>query len=228
MNRIDYGRSFFALVLIGLGVLFLLDQTGQIDAGDIIGNWWPVLIIAFGVMMLLNNPRGYLGALIIIAIGAALLVDELKLLSFSVWDLWPLILIGIGVLILLGRSPGIFQDTRTIESGDAVNSFVAFGGKNIVNESKQFSGGSITALFGGSTLDLRHAQLAGGRAKLSTTAAFGAVEVIVPQDWRVDLHGVPLFGGMSNKAYSSNSQPTDAPTLTISGTAAFGGIEVKN
>jgi predicted membrane protein len=229
MARLDFGRLFFAFVLIALGVLFLLDQAGQIDAGDVIGNWWPVLIILLGVFQLAANPRGYLGAGILIAIGAILLVGELELLPFSVADLiWPLLLIGFGAWLLLGRSTSVFQASQSAEPGDTVNSFIAFGGRDVVSTSSQFRGGSVTALFGGSKVDLRQAQLASGGATLSATTAFGGIDVIVPQHWRVEIHGIPLFGAFSDKRSRGASPAADAPTLTISGSAMFGGIDIKN
>ncbi len=229
MARLDYGRLFFAFVLIALGVLFLLDQAGQIDAGDVIGNWWPVLIILLGVFQLAANPRGYLGAGILIVIGAILLIGELDILPFSTADLiWPLLLIGLGVWLLLGRSASVFQASRSAEPGDLVNSFIAFAGRDVISTSSQFQGGSVTALFGGSKVDLRQAQLSSAGATLSATTAFGGIDVLVPQDWRVEIRGIPLFGAFSDKRLQSGPSPADAPRLTISGVAMFGGIEVKN
>ena len=48
-------RLIPALVLIVLGTLFLLDNLGvaDIDAGRLIGTWWPALLIAAGVGKLL-------------------------------------------------------------------------------------------------------------------------------------------------------------------------------
>ena len=228
MARLDYGRLFFAFVLIGLGVLFLLDQAGQIDAGDVLGRWWPVLIILLGLLQLAANPRGYLGAGILIGIGAVLLVGELKLLPFSVWDLvWPLLLIGLGAWLLLGRSASVFQADRRAEPGELVNSFIAFGGRDILSSSAQFRGGSVTALFGGSKLDLRQARLAAEGATLSATVAFGGIDVLVPEDWHVEIRGVPLFGGFGDKRARAVAPTADTPRLTISGAAIFGGIDVK-
>lgn len=229
MARLDYGRLFFALILITLGVLFLLDRAGQIDAGDVIGTWWPVLIILLGVFQLAANPGGYLGAIILIAVGAVLLVGQLDILPFSTAELiWPVLLIGLGVWLLLGRSAGIFQASQSAEPGDTINSFVAFAGRNIVSHSPHFRGGSATALFGGSKIDLRQAQLASEGATLSATAAFGGIDIIVPETWRVELRGVPLFGGFDDKRLRGGAPPADGPTLKIVATVMFGGLEVKS
>ncbi len=45
-----------ALVLIGLGVLFLLANLGVLPPlGQLFTRWWPVILIAVGVMLLLRR-----------------------------------------------------------------------------------------------------------------------------------------------------------------------------
>lgn len=53
-------RLIPALVLIGLGSLFLLENlgVGGIDVGDLIRAWWPVLLILAGVSLLLRRCDG--------------------------------------------------------------------------------------------------------------------------------------------------------------------------
>lgn len=48
-------RLIPALVLILLGTLFLLDNLGVagIDAGALLGTWWPALLIVAGIAKLL-------------------------------------------------------------------------------------------------------------------------------------------------------------------------------
>lgn len=44
-------RYFWGLLFIGIGVLLLLDKLGQLDFGDFIGTYWPVIIILIGLKM---------------------------------------------------------------------------------------------------------------------------------------------------------------------------------
>jgi len=57
--------------------------------------------------MTVHRRTGLVGPLILIAVGVILLLNNLGVLSWEIWDLlwrlWPLILIGIGLEILLGR-----------------------------------------------------------------------------------------------------------------------------
>ncbi|KAF1701295.1 LiaI-LiaF-like domain-containing protein [Pseudoxanthomonas suwonensis] len=52
-------RTASAVILIGLGTLFLLDNLGVgIDAARLLATWWPVLLIALGIARLLPAPQG--------------------------------------------------------------------------------------------------------------------------------------------------------------------------
>lgn len=55
-----------------------------------------------------HGDRGYVGAFILIFIGTILLLNNLELLPWLVWNelwkFWPLIIILIGIQILLGKS----------------------------------------------------------------------------------------------------------------------------
>ncbi len=57
MDGTDTGSRIGGGVLIGTGAIFLADTLGYLDVpmGDL---WWPVLLIAFGVMMLVEKGTG--------------------------------------------------------------------------------------------------------------------------------------------------------------------------
>ncbi len=216
------GRILIGLLLVVLGVLFLLEQGGYVeDIGDVIGDWWPVALIAVGGVQLLTNPRLALGPLILVGAGAVLLLATLDVLPFSVGEMiWPLILIAAGTWFLLGRGAATLGAQE-----DGVNSIVVFSGREIASTSQQFRGGSVLAVFGGTDLDLREAQLDPGGAVLDVVAAFGGVDIVVPTAWRVRVSGLPIFGGWSNKP--PGPVPEDAPLLAINALTIFGGMEVK-
>ena len=50
-----------ALVLIVIGALFRLPNLGfqGIDAGELLSKWWPLILIAVGIGMLLKRGSGY-------------------------------------------------------------------------------------------------------------------------------------------------------------------------
>jgi hypothetical protein len=107
---------------------------------------------------------------------------------------------------------------------DEINSFNVFSGSNLNTSSQSFKGGSVTAVFGGADLDLRQAALAPG-ARLDIFAAFGGVDVKVPPDWQVVVRGLPIFGGVDNKAKAPAGE--NAPQLEVNATVIFGGVDIK-
>jgi hypothetical protein len=107
-----------------------------------------------------------------------------------------------------------------------VNSFNVFSGSEIASHSKEFQGGSISAIFGGAEVDLRDA-LPTPDARLDIFTAFGGVEVKVPDGWQVEVKGLPLFGGIEN-ATAKEAVAANAPRLSISATVLFGGLEIKH
>ena len=90
--------------------------------------------------------------------------------------------------------------------------------------SQRFAGGSLTAIMGGIDVDLREADIVGG-ADLSVFTVWGGVEIKVPSTWRVQVNGLQLLGGWTDKT----SPPLDpaAPVLRVHVTAIMGGVEIK-
>ncbi len=216
----NWGRLYIGLIVVGVGVILLLGQADVLDAGDVLGTWWPLAVIGAGLISLAANPRHWFVALIIVLVGVALLFSSLDLLDL--WNLvFPAIIIVIGVMILFGR--GLAPKT---DAGDDVNSFNVFSGAELASHSKQFQGGSITSIFGGAELDLRDA-LPSADATIDVMAAFGGVEIRVPQGWHVATRGLPIFAGIENVTAKEQLGP-DAPNLTIHATVLFGGIEIKH
>jgi Domain of unknown function (DUF5668) len=216
----NWGRLFFGLLIVAVGTVLLLDNAGVLDAGEIFGTWWPAVLILAGILTFAANPRHWPVALIITGVGVAFLLSNLDMVDLGNFII-PAVIILVGLLVLFGRGLG----ART-EAGDRVNSFNVFSGSEIASHSKQFQGGNITAVFGGAEVDLRDTLPAPG-AQLDVFAAFGGVEVTVPQGWNVVTRGLPLFGGIEN-ATAKDPVPADAPTLAVNATVLFGGLEIKH
>jgi predicted membrane protein len=217
---VNWGRAFFGILVVAVGVILLLDNTGTLDAGEIFATWWPAVLILAGVLTFAANPRHWPVALIIAAVGFAFLLSNLGIVDIGAFII-PAAIIVVGLLVIFGRGLG----SKT-EAGDRVNSFNVFSGSEIASHSKQFQGGSVSAIFGGAEVDLRDATPAAD-AQLDVFTAFGGVEVKVPEGWQVDVKGLPLFGGIENVT-ARDSVPADAPRLAVSATVLFGGLEVKH
>jgi predicted membrane protein len=212
------------LGLVALGAVLLLDRLGVLNSDEVIGRWWPVVIIAFGALQFTERRRSPLGPLIVISFGVLLLVTRLQIVSEDVWRyLWPIALIVVGLLLVLRRGVSGAQGGNP---DDTVNTTAIFSGNSVISTSQQLRGGSVTAAFGGVTLDLRQARLDPSGATVTVLAVCGGAEVLVPRGWRVVTTGTPMFGGMANK--TETPPEADAPSLRVDATVLFGGVEVKH
>lgn len=218
-------RTFVGLVLLIFGAGFLLDQLELLEFGALLSTWWPLIIIAIAVIQMVTRSVAPAVSIFLLLVGAYLQVAQLDLLPIDLGRVfWPSLLILAGLYLVLTRS---FRHPVGVSMEDRVNSFVIFGGTEQRIDSKNFIGGSAMALFGGTEIDLRDAALAPEGAVLDLTAAFGGIEVSVPDDWKVRASGLPLFGGWENKT-RRKGDAADGPTLTVRCVAAFGGIELHN
>jgi len=71
------GSALVGILLIVLGALFLLDKADVLDVGDTIAQWWPVILIAAGLLYLGVSPRHVLVPGVLIIAGLALLAGSL-------------------------------------------------------------------------------------------------------------------------------------------------------
>lgn len=216
----NWGRLFFGALIVVVGALLLLDASDVLDAGNIISDWWPVVIIAAGLIALAANPRHWVVAGLIVLVGVAFLLATLDIADIGSIVV-PLVIIVVGLLVIFGRGLG-----RETEVGDTVRSFNVFSGSEMASHSDNFQGGSVSAVFGGGELDLRDANPA-PEARLDVFTAFGGLEIKVPQGWQVDISGMPIFGGFDNVTAKEQLGP-GAPRLAVNATVLFGGLEIKH
>ncbi|MFK0246083.1 LiaF transmembrane domain-containing protein [Amycolatopsis azurea] len=208
-------RFWVGLVLVALGVLGILDATGVLRSGGLIGAWWPVALVGLGVVAMLSQRRVSIGPAAVTVIGLILLAGTLDLAEGGLW--WPTLLAVAGFAVLAGLRRE--HSTRT--------PLVMFGGATTREQSRHLRHTDVSAIFGGATLDLRRARIDEG-ATVDAFALFGGVKVLVPPGWRVSLGGLPFMGGLEDKTNGTGDLPAEAPVLTVNGTAIFGGVEVTN
>lgn len=219
-------RTFFGVLLVAVGGGLLLDRAGLLDFGQVLSTWWPMILILIAAIQIGTGSAPLPASLIVLAIGLVFQAIALRFLPANTWAyLWPLALVAVGLWMVIARGR---IGRPTIEAEDELSSFVAFGGANPRSEAQDFRSGSVTAIFGGSEVDLRGAKLSAEGAELEINAAFGGVEVMVPTDWRVSMTGLPIFGGWENKTQLAGETGDPGPTLKVHCFVAFGGIEVHN
>jgi predicted membrane protein len=221
-----------ALVVIGIGVLFLLNNLNIFFVHDI-WRFWPGILIAIGLVKMVDSatPSGRVMGGILAGAGGLFLADNLGFLNLSWESFWPLVLIGAGVLMLWHRLAPAQTATPNIPTEvheGVLNEFAIFGGVDRKVTTDDFRGGQITAMFGGANIDLRRAGIRGDSAVIDVTSMFGGIDFKVPTNWIVVSQIAAIFGGFGNKSVQPNADTPGVKRLYIKGVAMFGGVGMKN
>ncbi len=218
-------RFTIGIIIIVVGALLLLGNLDIIDytIPSFLLSWKSILII-IGLILIANSGNKSTG-IILIAIGFIAHLPEF----------WPLILILLGLYIII-RTKGFSKiyspsgsSLEEFTEGEQINDVAVFGGGKKYFQIENFRGGKLTAIFGGSEIDLIDCKLALGEHTLDIFAMFGGSTILIPSDWRVELDLIPIFGGFSDSRRKDPNlvQPTDRK-LIVKGLVLFGGGEIKN
>lgn len=113
------------------------------------------------------------------------------------------------------------------DTGDTINAQALFTGIQKRVLSKNFKGGKISAIFGGTDLDLSQADLADG-AIINVEVAFGGVKLIVPPHWELQINVTNIFAGIEDKRMYPQTPTDGTKVLRIYGSIIFGGLEIKS
>lgn len=222
-------RYIFGTLLIIVGIIFLLN-TLNVFSVHVFS--FPFILFVIGLVMLVNGRNKTL-AIIFMAFGGFFLIDDFfPGIDINGNLIFPAAIIALGIYIIFKHRNETTTEERVLSgysSDDFFDDTSIFGGSNRIVNSKKFKGGNITSIFGGSEIDLTHAEIADGTAVIDVLAMFGGTTLIVPRDWNVQISVTPIFGGFGNKVRREPGASVDlSKTLVIKGTAIFGGGEVKS
>jgi predicted membrane protein len=231
-NKIDK-RVLLGGILIFLGGLFLLNTMNVLDFRftNVIFSW-PFIMLVIGLFVLVNTEKKFLGG-VLSGIGALFLVPRVfPQIDYDGGIIIPLFLIILGTYIILKKrrqdSSSEFSSDGYKVNKDKIDDVSIFGGGTKIISSNNFQGGNITAIFGGSEINLINCQLAEGENVLDVLCVFGGTTIILPKEWNIVINVTSILGGFSNKAIRNPSIVIDQTrTLHIKGLAMFGGGEVK-
>jgi hypothetical protein len=245
------GRVFGGLIVLTVGLLLLAQRSGAY-----LPDWlmsWPMLLIAIGMYVGFRHSFRGPGWAILVSIGVIFLTSIIDPSLNMRHYLAPVIVIIIGLAIIF-RPFGKFRDGRkkkwdesdrfgssadaAIATGadaiptpgdDFLDSVTIFGGvkKNIF--SKNFRGGEVVTVFGGTEINLTQAD-SPQRIELEITQIFGGAKLIIPPHWRIHSEDVvSIFGSVEDKRpILADSNYDNSKVLVLKGTNIFGGIDIKS
>jgi predicted membrane protein len=204
---------WFILVILGIG--FLLDDAfPNFDVSDVM---WPILLIAFGLWIIMRRR------------------NEPVIPNSDYWDK------KYKANPFSAEKPLAHFDTTGAEAGatepigsmpppsedDYLNATAFFGGVNKTILSKNFMGGDITNVFGGTELDFTQADIH-GRVVIDITQLFGGTKIIVPSNWHVIPDLAAVFAGVDDKRIKHAQLNTTDKVLVLKGVSLFAGINIRS
>lgn len=245
------GKIFGGILIVIAGSLFLAKELGAE-----IPQWiftWKMFLIAIGLIIGVKHKFMHPGWLILVLVGGAFLVSDLYPGIAIKPILWPVLVILFGLFIIFKprrkkrerywrkwqkeherhhrRHRHRYGDDCYMESSDTseeVLDYTVFMGgvkKNILT--KNFKGGEVVAVFGGTELNLLQADFE-HTATLEITSVFAGVKLILPANWEVNSELVSAFGSVEDKRPMQPKTEAPVKTLILKGSVFFGGIDIRN
>ena len=198
-RRSHWGGSAFRLVLglavMGLGLIFFLDNLYVIDAKPFLRYFPAFAVIALGAASFAEVRRMTFTVSLWFLAGAWLLLDALRITDLDFWDAFiPLALVILGARLLMrswpgskgAGSPGSSNSglPATGEGGGEGESHISavavMAGVSRASRSSHLRRVDTAAFMGGVELDLRHASPAEGVIVVDALAIWGGIEIWVP------------------------------------------------
>ncbi|RKY94904.1 MAG: hypothetical protein DRQ01_01185 [Ignavibacteriae bacterium] len=226
-------RIVLGAVLIFLGGVFLLSSLNILDfhIGRVIFSW-PFVMLVIGLFILVNTSKKLTGGLLT-GLGVFFLIPRIyPPIEYDSGIVIPVLLILFGIYIIFKKRKSSFAES--LGEGDAainkdkIDDVAILGGGTKLISSDNFKGGNITAIFGGSEINLMNCNLAPGDNVIDVLTIFGGTTIIVPKEWNIVVNVTSILGGFSNKSVRNPAVAIDhSRTLHIKGLAMFGGGEIK-
>ena len=241
----ESGRIIAGLMLVAVGGVLLLRQMGFFFP-----HWlftWPVILILVGIYTGVKHNFQNNSWIILLAIGGFFLLNQvipgLRLEPYF----WPSIIIAAGVLFIVrprNRFPKNvkedyvkWEDTETgratiytgvPDNSDFIQIKSVFSGVNRNVLSKNFQGGNIAAVFGGSEINFAQADIL-SPVIIKLEVVFGGVKLIVPPHWTIQNEVDGIFHAVDDKRrMSMSSEVNPSKVIVLKGSVVFGGVEIKS
>lgn len=188
----------WGLILIALGVIFILNNFNYLDFGYVIRTFWPLILVAIGIKIVLDRRR----------------VDTQDLTGNS----------------SIPHGPG---DTDTLTENNV------FGDIKIKSDSKAFGGGSVNNVFGDIHLDLTNVQFKNDQTYITVSGVFGDINILLPAGVAIrtkcsavagDIfaQGIKKDGLLPSLEHQDDNYSSQSRKLFVQVSIVFGSISVRS
>jgi predicted membrane protein len=240
-KRTNSGNAMGGALLFIIGFVLLALQLDFI----FLPRWvlsWPMILIVIGLFIGFKSSFQKPSWIILILIGSVFLLDDILFFDIKVY-FWPILIMGIGLWLILRPKRKYLREnnyrgeqykasndetyTGNYSDEEVVISTTVFGGmkKNII--SKNFKGGEVVSVFGGTELNLMQADIQ-HPIVLEATQIFGGTTLILPAHWQVKSEVVAILGGVDDKRPVMAQGYDPNKVIILKGTSLFGGLSLKS
>jgi predicted membrane protein len=217
--RNNYQKSS-AIILIGLGVIFMITE----NLNDVGGFLWPIAIMGLGFWIISKKSNK-----------TAPNIDsnywDKKYRAEAFTTEKPLTDVNYSEFNTpsadIPPTEPVIGSVPPPSPDDYLNATAIFGGVNKTILSKNFQGGDITNIFGGTELDFTQANI-NGRVVIDITQVFGGTKIIVPANWHVVPDLAAVFAGVDDKRIKSPLLNNTDKVLVLKGVSLFAGIDIRS
>lgn len=219
----------WGIVLVIIGVIVGLNALNITNIDIFFNGWWTLFIIIPSLIGLLNE-KDKTGNIIGLIIGIVLLLGVQNIINFDlIWKLiLPMIIIIFGLSLIFGNTFNnkINKEIKKINNKKGKNEEYCstFSQQKIDFDDEEFKGASLTAVFGGITLDLRKAKI-NEDVVIDTTSVFGGIDIYVPDNIKIKVKSTSIFGGVDNKKIKNDNEKEHI--IYINASCIFGGVDIK-
>ena len=170
---------FWGFLLVLFGVLLLLDNLGIADFSEMIHDYWPLILVFWGISILIRRSRSrhpYPVAPGYTAPAGAGTPDA-----------------GTGAAAGAQHYEGVPYPI----DGDIIHQSEVFGDTDIMIRSPNFMGGSVSTVFGDTRIDLSTITIGSGEYTLRVHSVFGDVRILLPPNAAIAISANSTFGDVA-------------------------------
>ena len=182
--------------------------------------------------------------IILIIVGFLFVINNFRVFDLGnmLWRLTPLLLVWWGFHMLRKRgrqepAEGDFQvfgDTSATTSSPFVKQSSAFGDIRLKVDNPEFSGGSVSSVFGKINVDLQSVTSIGSYGQLDLHSVFGDITIRLPHGMPFEIRGNNIFGSIvtpegtkiSGGSYRSPGTGENDSILILRPSMVFGDMEI--
>lgn len=225
-----FKKVLCGFTIVILGILLFLGNFDVIDFSLTISKIWPVLIAVFAIGNMLDNKKIDAGSIILLILGFYFILRNYGYINISFTQaIIPVLLIIIGLAIMLPKQVETVDEDRDNNLKNIKNDIMlnaVLGGAESKRESKELKKVEMTSVLGNCTLNLTNSETKNGVCKCYASIILGGADIILPDDWTVNVDGLTcILGGVDDSR--SDSQKKAKNVLYLSGTVILGGIDIK-